>query len=1105
MRRKMGGTAVKRAIIVAMVAMLTISQPMMTYASENTQTVVDDHGHDGDVATHVKSTDGEYTDTAKEAQTVHDSAASVKDMEAQVQIAQNAAQDAGQKVQEIQKAVSEVKSAANTASSAADTANSAVGSANAAAGSAAEAATDTKSASDGVNNLIDKTTKALPQVNGKQATLDEAVSAYNDTVAATQASLDKINAGKSVSVPGEGTVLTEDYVKKQAQIAEDANKAAKAALEAAIAVDTTVVNQEVKDHVQDAVDAASTAQHAADNAESAYDAAKANYLQAIAQYNAQAGALGEATIDVSVLSSEEKAAYDGYLLAANKMLQPQKSYTDQITAGLTNIENAVDSAEDTASDAATKLTDAAEQIQNATIVFNTAEKDYDKAKSEAESALQTAQLAQKKLKESGDDKIAQGAADKVSNYYVTPAATAVVASEQNVLEQQRSVSEKQQALSDAGNTYSAAVAAAQQAGKKNYQDQVDKYQSEIDQKKNALSLAIAERSKASGFSSYFIAQGKVTKCEAELKAANMKMGWFQETNSEDEYAADAVKNSEDVKAAVSAQKAAKNNLDAAQGQLKSVQNQLTADQNTLAAATATRDDYLTQINAAYQTGATQGLIDAVNQEITDSAVKINQVEFDKDLNEWANGFLNTADFDYSSWSKYFKSLDEYKESLEEKDDVQDYIDETYDINNAVKKFFNDSQAAQWMISTKDTNKVMQAVSNALKAQIVKKYEYMATANANFANLDTQKAYHTADSEVTGAQTAVTEIKTIKGSVTEANENLIDAQTTYNRAKTQLDAVKKDVDGLSLSKVNLAALNRKIADAKEALATAKEELGAAHASALAAENYSNWAQALIKDQNALVYVQTQTGADGNAIPAVSNVKGYDTQNQDVKSRSTSDFVSVSDQKQVIPYTIYRAFVAAMYDKYSYSDVEKTASLTKGKGAALGTETQSVVFWEVNSDNQLTGKYYQALAGGAAPADMPNGTYFIGYTVKHEGDGYHMDGTMYRYTQPVPQTETTTTTTTTSTVTTTTAATIIAEAATPLAATPAVLGARRAPSVATVETAATAQTPAVLGAARSRATGDSTHDDLRLMITLAGAAGAAGLFAAEKRKKAQKKEQ
>ena len=146
---------------------------------------------------------------------------------------------------------------------------------------------------------------------------------------------------------------------------------------------------------------------------------------------------------------------------------------------------------------------------------------------------------------------------------------------------------------------------------------------------------------------------------------------------------------------------------------------------------------------------------------------------------------------------------------------------------------------------------------------------------NFANLDTQKAYHTADIEVTEAQTAAAKIKTINGSVTDAKKNLDDAQSTYNNAKAQLDAVKKDVDGLSLSKVDLAALNQKIADAKKALATAKEELGAAHASALAVENYSNWAQALIQEQNTLVYVQKQTDADGNTIPAVSNAKGYDT--------------------------------------------------------------------------------------------------------------------------------------------------------------------------------------------------------------------------------------
>ena len=101
---------------------------------------------------------------------------------------------------------------------------------------------------------------------------------------------------------------------------------------------------------------------------------------------------------MSVLSSEEKAAYDGYLLTAGKMLQPQKAYTDQITAGLTDVGNAVDSAEDAASDAATKLENAAVQIQTATSVFSTAEAGYNKAKLEAESALQAATAGAGKIK-----------------------------------------------------------------------------------------------------------------------------------------------------------------------------------------------------------------------------------------------------------------------------------------------------------------------------------------------------------------------------------------------------------------------------------------------------------------------------------------------------------------------------------------------------------------------------------------------------------------------------------------------------------------------------------------------------------------------------------
>ena len=82
--------------------------------------------------------------------------------------------------------------------------------------------------------------------------------------------------------------------------------------------------------------------------------------------------------------------------------------------------------------------------------------------------------------------------------------------------------------------------------------------------------------------------------------------------------------------------------------------------------------------------------------------------------------------------------------------------------------------------------------------------------------------------------------------------------------------------------------------------------------------------------------------------------------------------------------------------------------------------------------------------------------------------------------------------------------VEDVATPLAATPQVLGVSRpAPAV---TTPAVQEQPQVLGATRSRATGDETHDGLRMIIALAGAS-AAGILAlgAKRRKKQDRKEQ
>ena len=1091
MRRKMGSTAVKRAIIVAMVAMLTISQPMMTYASENTQTFVDDHGHDDDVATHVKSTDSEYTDTAQEAKTAHDSADSVKAMEEQVKNAQAAAEDAANMVSTIQKEVVAASNNAASANAAASIATSAVAAANAGAGNAEEAARNAATIASSTSSMVDNVTNAA--------------SSYNSAVVAAQVVVDSINAGKTIKVDSAGAVNsagtmatdTAEYVADQAKKAAAAAAEAKKALENAIAVDTTAVNDEVRKHAQEAKAAAGVAEAAAQNAKDAYSDAKKNFLMALAQYNAQATLYGEKTItvDENFLPDEgERNAYEDYRDDAMNMLQRQ---TD-IAASFSAATAAAKCASVAVSTDGEQMAVAATQVKAAADSFDIVSKQYDATKKSAEAAAAAAQQAQDQLAK--DNTKAQNAADAVNNYYVTPAANTVVESTKSAADKQEAADQKQQAFNAAQTDYAAAVTAAQEEGRasygsdlKKYTDAIDKAQKDVDNAKDFW-----ER----------------LDCKSNLKQAQIEKKWFEQWNSADDYAEAAVKKSVDVKEKALAEKTAEIEYNSAKSQSDVAQKQLMADQSALATATATKKDYLDQIDAAYQAGETQGMLDTINQGITERAVKINQVEFDKDLNEWANGFMNTV--------AQSGSLEVYLKSLDEKDKVQDYIDKTYDIDNAVKKFFNDSQLSQWAISTDDTDKVMQLVSDALKAQIVKKYEFMATANANFAKYDTEKAYAIAFDKTNGediveaAKTKVDGITEIdpaaqKVAIESAKTRLDDAQQDYKDAKDNLAAAEKKLAGISLNRVDLSDLKSKIDQAKAALATAKDQLDAAQASAAAATNYSNWAQALIGNQNTLVYAQAEKDADGIKVPVTSNIKDYDTSDPEVKTRKISDFVSVSGEKLPIPYTIYRAFVSAMYDQYNYTDVAKAAKETRGKGAALNSQTQSIVFWEVNNDNQLTGKYYFSSADGSAPADMPSGTYFIGYTVKHETSGYHMDGTMYQYKQPEtpvipPVTPTVNpTTTTTGTVTTTTAATTIAEAATPLAAIPAVLGARRAPSVATVETAATAQTPAVLGAARSRATGDSTHDDLRLIVTLAGAAGAAGLFAAEKRKKAQKKEQ
>ena len=166
-------------------------------------------------------------------------------------------------------------------------------------------------------------------------------------------------------------------------------------------------------------------------------------------------------------------------------------------------------------------------------------------------------------------------------------------------------------------------------------------------------------------------------------------------------------------------------------------------------------------------------------------------------------------------------------------------------------------------------------------------------------------------------------------------------------------------------------------------------------ATAAQNFANGANALVTDQVTRSYAQATT-EDGKQVPSYKNNLNYDLTDKGVISRPVKNFVEVSigaKSEQVVPYSIYRAYVEAMYNTYSYDELVKGDN-GNGKGISTGG-TMDVIYWAVGADNKLVGNQ------PIAEKDLKDGeVYFVGYTFKHEKDGYHIDGVLVKYSDPTP---------------------------------------------------------------------------------------------------------
>jgi hypothetical protein len=1138
MRRKNQGSRITRQCIVwAMTAMLVAGSvaPSQTVYAVESYSQCEEHTGDGAP----DSAAGQYNDdeAAKNAA----SQTSVQDMQKQVDAAQAAATDADAAVKAAQTAVdaavaatgtSEVKDANGTVTTPASGAEGAADAAVTAAGTAEvkDANGTVTTPATGAEGAAETAKAAVDALNADTA---KEVTDYNNKVASDQTAVDARTAAAAditkVTVTDESgkqtTAEVTDYVKDQAAIAKQAAADAKTALEAALAVDTTdAKNQEVQDNVQKVNDAAADAKAAAKAASDAVDEANANLLASVKAYNEYAYAYG-----LPAYTGSDGKTYT-VKDANGNVVTPGYSEAEMKAAGVT--------AQDPSKAAIQQDIDA---INSADIsaqkdVIDKAQASVDTAvtaQTEAEKAADTADKAVTEMNTklgdgttAGDVKTAEDAAGKVNNYYVDPAQAAYDKSVADANSKQTELTAAQQAAQKAADELARkekeqadAADTSRENGEKAYTGKLNELSNNLTSAQNERnSITLAQYTKVInswGWTWTDYAGYGIACIVADSKVTSAQEAKTEFEKKHDSYVSNYVLNDQNVinasnavDAAANSKKAADSTVTDKQQALDTANAQAASDQAVLTAAQIVRDNYVKETTEAYQQNAISNLEEKINGILSNYSGDINQVEYDKDANHWGNnltGYSTKVISDADKNIAIAKAKYELRKSLDDK-----YKDKDPSFLDNLESFINKPPILQLLLDTTKQDQFMAQLTAAYESELTTYNEEMKTVQVNAARLSTEDSLKAAQAVAGKEQDNLTKIADINTKVTAAQDNLKDAQDTYTAANDKLTALRASVKDAKLNGIQLANLQKAIAAAQKKVNEAGNTLNKATAAANSAQNYANWANALVTQQVTQAFGQAAVNADGKKVDkngnvakdkseyttATVNVKDYDR--TEVISRPAIDF-TYNLNTVTVPYSIYRAYVKKMCDISNYSEVIGKSNKMSGKGV-MTTDTMPVVYWAVDADGKLTGTNY------LSTDEMPSGTYFVGYTFKHESDGYHIDGTQVTYTRPaVPTPEVTPEPANNNGGSS--VVTISAEA-TPLAATPAVLGVNRAaattePAVLGANRAAADNGKAVLGARRDVNTGDASNAAgwLALMAAATGAGAAYVLIRRKDRKEEQ----
>lgn len=1132
-RRNMGNKVVRRAITWAMVLMLSFSAGLSSIATMTVYAVDNRVGDCELEKERVDSTAERFNDKENSGDPAAEAALAKADE------AKSAAEDAAKTVENLQKTIDglEVEKKVEAAGAKGTGETESTGAVKAAedAAASAEAAADTAA-------------KTAAESETKKDEISKIAEDYNKTFENNQSAADSVTAEGLTSVKGEnGASDTEldKYVEEQAKAAREAQKEAQAKLEEALKggsaddkVSTVDGEKTVKELVGEVDQAAADAAKAADDAQAAVDQANQNVADAKVKYNAYAMMYGLPLYgeeDVTYTYDADSFAKAGITDAALQAeIQKQLVDRNAVNAGKEEIKNA-------------DITALEKEIQDAKTTADTAQKTAKDAVKAAEDAEKAAEDAKKLLtNEEGTgsvDKV-NAAAEKAVDAEVKAAETEKINAENTVRD---AAGRKAQAEADQAkvNTEQDKVITDKTKEKTDYEADLKSVKDTIreQEKKKAdaekiidelenkgiLNLETAEIDKAKAMSEAKVGEWswsllrKVT--QADIDNANATIKKYNDAKADKKNAeteltdkkaekAELEKKISDVDSAIvtanNKKQAAANAVDAAAAELDHANADLKEKDKIYQDQTAARDQRVAQADKAYDEmlkNGTSDIINNVKKALSDNSDGINQVEYDKELNAWANTTFDKYDEVKENW-KIWETAAEIAKIYDDAKDTRRWMDNEYNASK-VQQIFNYLGITQWAVSTAQREAAMDAIIKAYRENMAEYEKQLAAINAQDAKNSAEASAKAAEDIAKTAEASKNAAQAAENVISTAQNTITAAEDTYNDAKEKLAAVKAAAKNVKTpTTLELQRLFEQIQKAEQKVKDTEESLKEAVAAKNAAESFKKWADSLITDQYTRAYAQAAADKNGKKTPLTENLKNYDTSNDKVISRPTSDFVCVSKgtSSVKVPYTIYRDYVNLMYQK----DYD---SKPKGKGISTGSK-MDVIYWEVGTDGKLSGNYF------TSPDELTTGsTYFIGYTFKYEKDGYHIDGLMYKYedskeepTTSPSEAPSTAPSTTPSTAPTggdggTTGTTVtIEDQSVPLAAVPAdapaVLGARRAaqdeePAVLGVKRGTD---QAVLGKRRSPKTGDSTE-----VFAWAGAMAIAGAAAVVSGTKLAKKKE